>query len=1312
MNPHMQRVAAVFSSQRQGSGYLLGPRLVLTAAHVVKTRQTADVRVAGSASPVECDVVWLPKNDECDAALLCAREDIVPGPLTPLRWGELTSLEIQANCQAIGFPEAQRDEGNNLDSEQLAGSVLPGTGRLRGWYVLETRGVPPETGGDRSPWAGMSGAGLFCDDALIGVVVRAPRGWHNGRVEAVSMREIADESFCEALRRHGGPQTVLEALDGRRESAYRQGVVSSLAPTKLVGREAELAQLHRFCTGDGRSMWWRGDAWSGKTALLATLVMNPPPDTDLVAFFVNSRRPGHHDIQAFSRWTFEQLWALLNRQGSPPVGEHADPVLLPQLLREARTRVAGYGRRLVLVVDGLDEDLGPVMSWPRQRSIARLLAELAEDGTAVICAGRSTVSLPSDVNRSDMLWREGSAELQASPHVRELQVLAEAEVDQIVSIDGAPEQVRRSREVVAYIAAAGGGLTANDLEELVGCELAVVHTALQGVAGRVLASSTLDGTTTHFFAHELLYASALTKFGLALDRYRELIHTWADVYAQSAPAWPTATPAYLRFGYPELLISSQDLDRLTRLAGDPGRQRLLLETLGGDGASLTEVTAALGMHAATCDPESETEPDLVALFRLARRRDHLDGRASGLPVSLPAAWAALDDERRGRSLAASFVSDWHRTEAQRRLGEGFPVRSPRSHTRQDPVRQAVVDSGLLPRRDPPHDGLTGVFRITDPRDRLGAFAALSVAAAEQGRRAEAAEFACAAQSLLTETPRYQLSEALVDVLDAFRAAGDQQQVVAVARQWTMRVDFTCPESFDVFLPVILRAEPADTVLKCAHRAEDPAQDEESRWYRRRALRAVVRWALFTDQYAAAWDAASDIWFEFSTERALNAVADAVVRAGSTADDVQRLVAGASSPGWERIAASLIKAGRLGDAESIIRGRLTRPEERARALTDLAVAVGTSAPERGRKLLDEVHEVGGRSGLSDEVQYRVRALVALGERSRAEAVTRAIIPSSQRSDLLAEVAVSWAEAGDAEEAERVALTIHPPEVRACAFGSMAVRSPQLVSRWYAAALRSAKELSTPDSFAVRTQLARAAISAREFGAVDSILRRTKRKDAPNFSTLLQILAEPLVAAGAEHVLEPWFESDLFVAYDPVHCLAAAAKGAASRHDLAAATAYADRAADIWHEKLQANAFVLAQFDLIDDSFVSEMSDSELEEARCALAEALTAAGDLAGAEELLASSTSAIGTDAALTELACGYLTAGQSAQALAIVESADPDERPAMLAVLARRAASLGRMGMGRRMAGRALLHGKAIAALEAIARVAPDVARDLIDDI
>lgn len=431
MNPHRSRVAAVFGA-RQGSGYLLGPRLVLTAAHVLGEEDTAEAVVFGGVGEVLCDVVWRRKDDACDAALLVARAPIVPEDVSagfaPLRWGELIRLDTQENCHAIGFPLVQRDERGNLDSEQLSGRVKPGSSILGGWYVLESSGSPPQPTADRSPWSGLSGAGLFCQGVLIGVVVTAPTGWHNGRVEAVPVRVIADDpDFRDALGDYGGAAVAVESLDElsdleredhefevryRRYVAHRYGQVETLghetelgrivwpldtaflalelaetAPRRVPGRSAvEVATGKRMQDAlHGRSrILLQGAAGSGKTTLMHWLAVRAAQG-DLPSELA----------QLQGRVPFVvPLRALACSEGFPQVEQLLGDLEYPA----AALQPAGWLGRLLergrglLLVDGIDEVQHD--QRPRVRSWLEGLLSLYSD-TAVVATSRPS-AVPDD----------------------------------------------------------------------------------------------------------------------------------------------------------------------------------------------------------------------------------------------------------------------------------------------------------------------------------------------------------------------------------------------------------------------------------------------------------------------------------------------------------------------------------------------------------------------------------------------------------------------------------------------------------------------------------------------------------------------------------------------------------------------------------------------------------------------------------------------------------------------------------------------------------------------------------------------------
>ncbi|MDQ7805409.1 hypothetical protein Q5425_16805 [Amycolatopsis sp. A133] len=431
--------------------------------------------------------------------------------------------------------------------------------------------------------------------------------------------------------------------------------VESFAPRCLVGRDEELAELARFCTDPGTGgayAWWRAEAWSGKSALLAAFVLDPPPGVQLVAFFITGSQPGQSDRRAFVDNLLEQLCAI-REIPLPQSTDSTRETQLRGLLAEVADQCRRRGEQFALVVDGLDEDHG-LDGSPDTHSIAALLPEHPPAGMRVIVSGRSSRPLPTDVP-DDHPLREPAIIRPLAPSAKAGAVRDAKERDLKRLLRGAPIE----QDVLGLITAAAGGLTAPDLVTLTGAMPCDIDDCLHTATGRSFACRPPErpGLTdeVHVLAHEQLLVTAREMLGPRLAGYRQRLHEWADGYADKG--WPPDTPEYLLRGYFALLLAEQDVPRMLACATDPHRHTLAQVRAGGDGAALSEITATQNLiHASG-------PPDLVALARLAVHRVHLLRGNGRVPPALPSGWAKLGHLDRAEAMIAAIRHPFDRIRA-------------------------------------------------------------------------------------------------------------------------------------------------------------------------------------------------------------------------------------------------------------------------------------------------------------------------------------------------------------------------------------------------------------------------------------------------------------------------------------------------------------------------------------------------------------------------------------------------------------------------------------------------------------------------
>jgi tetratricopeptide (TPR) repeat protein len=531
-------------------------------------------------------------------------------------------------------------------------------------------------------------------------------------------------------------------------SGYLLQVEQALAAADFQGRESELAQLAAFCTHDvpadrpGANYWrWVAPAWAGKSALLAHFVLHPPPGVDVVSFFITSRMAAQNDAAAFCEVVQRQVYALLGEEEPLITPATRDEQMLLALHRAAQ-ECAARGRRLVLVVDGLDEDRG-VIAGADGHSIAALLPRVPTHGLRIVVAARPHPPVPGDVPADHPLRTTRiDHRLEPSPHARAARW--DAEEDLLRLRDGGG----LGWDLAALTVAAGGGLSAPDFAELTGSLARLVERELSAVNGRSFRQRsghwTSAGPPVFLLAHEEIRRGAaelVTDQELATHHSR--LHRWADSYRRAG--WPEGTPEYLLRGYTQLLRDQGDISRLVALACDTRRQERLWRVSGADLEALSTVSAAFDLVLA--DGGRRGDQDVSVGLRLAASRDGLHNRTTSLSPALIALWAQCGFPARAVDLAKSQRDAQDRVAALSAIAGTLAAANPEqaatlldgaAGTKDRDSFLSAITKGLAGSGQPA-EALQTARRISDPECRAEALVAAVEAMARVSGSAAAAQ---------------------------------------------------------------------------------------------------------------------------------------------------------------------------------------------------------------------------------------------------------------------------------------------------------------------------------------------------------------------------------------------------------------------------------------------------------------------------------------------------------------------------------------------------------------------------------------------
>lgn len=1088
-----------------GSGYLVASGWVLTAAHVFRGKTAVGVwlgaeRTLSAETRLTVETADILFADEpVDLALLPVPVDGTPEGFAPVAFGlvDRDSLE-ELEIRALGFPWFKlrplpgRDElGLVREVAAVAGSVIGSGNAKSGTFAVVIPSGPDtslqseepgtaeaqfdEDDTARSVWGGMSGAAVWVTGRLIGVM-----GQHYIKEGAHTLTAWPLEP--ENTHRWAAPAKVPNLADPpvvntptRRSLVMKRArrAARRLAPERLSDRMTELARLDAFALGEARWCWIQASAFAGKSALLAWWTAHYQLDlVDVVACFLR-RTTGANTAEDAIGTLSEQLAGLAN---PPRVVEHQRPsaaaeIMLYELLPAAAESARESGRRLLIVVDGLDEYTTrpgqlPLSDWLPDR-------DTLPEGAALLVTSRKDVPINVGTRHPLCFHVQPLKKVEIASQIRGA---AEREIKHALS-----EPYSLAYRILGFLAAAsGGGLRLHDLTDLIQrrdprADQPMIETACESDLRRTITGQGPNGA--YAFSHDALRAETLNRFpeDNTLRHYRDDLHAWAATFASRG--WPDDTPGYLATGYMNMLIDQGDADRLSANALDQERHRWLEARRGGNDQALDEIRQAAELLT------QSNSRDIGTLVLLAFERDRLRQRYASFPIPLPAVWTMLGNLRRAEAIARSMpvsaelealaeiaralVAAGRNEDAKRIAAEAERVARTITHEflRDGPlawIAEILAATGRVAEAE------RLAATISSDVPRASALAGIARALAVTGRPAEAQRIS---GTIKDESLRAQSLARIAQSLAEAGSTAEAERVTSEAECITERITDAVPRT-DAAAPMIQAAAclgsnaAAERIATGAERIAGTITDNA---YRTRALIGITKALAATGIVCEAERIARTITDEDVQAQVLAEIAQALSATGNTAEaeriateaervateaeptaaehvQVEPTVSGTvysedpRAPILAAVARALAATGRTADAERVVRTIISRVP-RAWAFAGVAQALAaTGHATEAERIATEAERVAGtnrhQGDRASVLAAIAQVLARTGRSAEAERIADAITFYFPRVKALAGIVQALAATGNISEAERVAGTIDLAEARANALAGVA------------------------------------------------------------------------------------------------------------------------------------------------------------------------------------------------------------------------------------------------------------------------------------
>ncbi|MEU4483208.1 ATP-binding protein [Micromonospora sp. NPDC023966] len=566
------------------------------------------------------------------------------------------------------------------------------------------------------------------------------RGEH--RVSSIIWREdkpgLATPATVGADRQRRG-------LDAGKQGApdHRSVVEHSFARMKLAsafeGREPELDELVKFCTTDDEHrLLVVGERYSGKSALMAEFFVNAEaPDVVRLGYFVPPNQRQDARSEAMVRHLVRQAHLLTT--GEELHIDSGNPGRLRELLATCVGQARQDGRSVVLMVDGIDED---VSSRLQEQTMMSVLGELSVPGLKVIVSAWSDRTPEAAAG-----WRQLT--VRRTEYVAECLKQMEAELESLFDQAFA-------RGILQYLTFGFGAFQADELAQLTGGSVRAIRKTLFGSEERVFSAVREPGEADRWaFAHPKYAEVARALFdesagawpageltsaaAVSAEAETEVrLEAWAGSFRNAG--WPTETPRYLLTHYPESLAERGDLTRLCRLLFDPGYLRAVAGRFGPANpiSFLVDQALPLALRAAQAGGSTAS---LETIAKLATVRINYQVTADTVPLVLLEAVGRVAGPVAAKRLATHIIgrnTDSDPGETSGRSGPFEPLSSSAAQTVSALVRAGLTD-------------MAKEYTLT--RDDPGVHQAYARALLHQGDQAGAIEAARAWQSSMEDAAK-------------------------------------------------------------------------------------------------------------------------------------------------------------------------------------------------------------------------------------------------------------------------------------------------------------------------------------------------------------------------------------------------------------------------------------------------------------------------------------------------------------------------------------------------------------------------------